>query len=160
MIGVEIFIMKFDDEDYWISKGSNERRHYENLIKRIEFISDYKKIDYNEWKYSHYLTRIENFYCLCGHFIKELFCIKNKSEKCVVGSCCIKKFYKNNPEEIEKLLLDCRKTFDCKTCYKRISKTQINHGKCIKCNKDIDCKYKKCYKCYNAWELRQCWEYR
>lgn len=82
--------------------------------------------------------------CLCGMEIINVYIVKRGNVKACIGSSCINRYGSDELKEKFKELL--RKTYDCK-CNKRIKKDNTQHGKCLDCDTDIDCKYTKCYTC-------------
>lgn len=130
----------------------NSGKHDVNLILRINALNiyffqdqpnEYAEELFSKWEYLNNTAIVKN--CLCGMKLKNTaYTITRGNQKCIIGSKCIEKFI---PRLYEILKKNIRKTFDCEDCNKRINKDDDEHGKCIDCDKEICCKYKKCYSC-------------
>lgn len=116
-----------------------------------------KEIENNEWKYCggdqgrhlNYFKLANNSEippttdkCVCGHHIVENCFITNGERIIVLGNCCIKKFIPKS-------------TRTCSICgepHKNRIVDRCNDcriGLCDVCDKPINERYKKCYKCFN-----------
>ena len=103
-----------------------------------------KKYFYQIFKHYDYPEKVNS--CLCNTNIKNNCYVYNKKTNhiLILGSCCIKKFCSNGTKKTCEL---CNKPHRnrnknrCKGCW------NINSGYCIDCDKKIDTKYKRCYKC-------------
>jgi hypothetical protein len=81
--------------------------------------------------------------CICGHHIEENCFITNGDRIIVLGNCCIKRF-------VPKSTRTCS---ECGEPHRNRVVDRCNEcriGICDGCGRDIDIKYKKCYRCFNS----------
>lgn len=125
-------------------------------------VSDNYKDAIKEWRVENVFT--EDYYCICGHEIKENSVVKNinNDTRLRIGCVCIKKFF--SQEQIEMMNKLRRNTEECLNCDKRIIKNDIhlcetcenNTNKCTTCGKffkvNINEKPWKlqCFACYTG----------
>lgn len=115
-----------------------------NLYNRIRYINE-KYLNDNllldNWEVINAYDLSERL-CLCGHVIDKGFIISNKSERCIIGSACIKRFMKEKEYKTVRKIL--RKTFDCYVCEKRCKKDENENPCDIGLCNDCDlCKFGK-----------------
>lgn len=118
---------------------SRNQRHRNQALNRHYFNDNTGFTHWNE-----VAKGSEMCLCLCGMEIINVYIVKRGNVKAFIGSSCINRYGSDELKEKFKELL--RKTFDCK-CGKRVKKENNQHGKCLDCDTDIDCKYNKCYPC-------------
>lgn len=111
-------------ENNWKYCGGTNGRHY-----------NYYRLLFNDAPFPDKTTK-----CICGHRIKENCYITDSTRIITLGNCCIKKFIEKNTRTCEK----------CGNQHKNRVVNRCNQcriGHCDKCNKIINKKYKKCYRC-------------
>jgi hypothetical protein len=128
-------------------------------ISYEEFITQYKyaggdknsHANYFDMAYPNHERPKHETICLCAVKIKEN-CYITKDDKTfhVIGNCCIKRFL--DKDKTKRTCEVCSKPHknrkDNRCNYCRLIK--IHKGLCVDCNKKIDIKYKRCYKCFKS----------
>jgi hypothetical protein len=175
------------------------KKFYEGLFNKYNMRSDdLKKFKYSggdrgvHEKYSKMLKmNIENipreYYCVCGHPIKENCYVSDGEKILVLGNCCIKKFIpKENQNRTCSLCGSSHKNrnvnlcnncknrckncngknsegtdIDCPNCYKNYDFcgvcNQKHYFNSVKSNRCKNCNAQKCYKCHKQ-IIKKNWE--
>ena len=96
--------------------------------------------------FSHLQTPEHTDRCVCDHFIQENCYITNDTDMIVVGNCCIKKFVNKSGRTCDK----------CGEPHKNRVVNRCNlcrQGCCDSCGRNINSRYKNCYRCRRGGDI-------
>ncbi len=115
---------------------------FEEVCDTWEYCGSDTDMSYFKLRFKNRSLPKHKHHCVCGHDIVVNCYITNGVEILTLGTSCVKRFVKHH----------CRTCEVCKGPHKNRKVNLCNdckEGRCLKCKKPCNSKYKQCYACSN-----------